>query len=109
MVEESHVKRLFNYIKSREDFELIEPPDVPHYHMGATITDAVLQAGVRYETVVKPRVNNLKQNYPEAKTTTGFLNLIRKIDLSELLDWNGIEKPKRILGVIQFLAVYVNY
>ena len=45
--------------------------------MGATITDAVLQAGLRYETVVWPRVQHV-MTIPEAATTSGFLAVLRE-------------------------------
>ena len=31
----------------------------PYYNMGATLTDAVLQAGMNYKNVVYPRVYNI--------------------------------------------------
>ena len=69
--------------------------------MGATITDAILQAAVKWKTVVKPRIEKLL-TYSEAKTTTGFHNLISKIPIKHLIDWNGDEKPNRILNVVEF-------
>ena len=52
-------------------------PDVsevfePYGHMGATLTDAVLQPGLNYERAVKPRVAQVLALYPEAKTTGAF-------------------------------------
>ena len=52
--------------------------------MGATITDAMLQAGVKWKTVVKPRRDNIIK-YPEARTTTGFHNLLLKVDIKEII------------------------
>ena len=101
MTIENKVKQLINYIESLSDFKIIKP-DIPYRHMGATITDAMLQAGTTWETVVKPRVLKLRDNYPEAKATTGFLNLLEKIGLKELLEWNDPEKPDRILAVTRF-------
>jgi hypothetical protein len=46
--------------------------DEPYGHMGATLTDAILQQGIDYTTVVEPRVNNILTTYPEAKATTQF-------------------------------------
>ena len=101
MTIENKVKQLINYIEPLSDFKIIKP-DIPYRHMGATITDAMLQAGTTWETVVKPRVLKLRDNYPEAKTTTGFLNLLGRICLRELLEWNDPEKPDRILAVTRF-------
>lgn len=103
MTIEDKAKLLVDYIKSLPDFKIIGP-DIPYCHMGATITDAMLQAGTRWETVVKPRVLKLRDNYPGAKTTTGFLNLLEKIGPRELLEWNDPEKPNRVLGVTRFFV-----
>ncbi|MEW6068163.1 MAG: hypothetical protein AB1610_07735 [Nitrospirota bacterium] len=70
---EEKVEKLSKYIKSLKDFKIVKPDiPVPYNHMGATITDAMLQAGTTWDTVVKPRIKKLL-NYSEAKTTTGFL------------------------------------
>jgi hypothetical protein len=37
---------------------------LPYGHMGATLTDAVLQSGISYETVVLPRVERILRDYP---------------------------------------------
>ncbi|WP_437826291.1 hypothetical protein [Sorangium sp. So ce1153] len=63
-----------------------------HAHMGATISEAILQAGISYETVVKPRVERLRARHPEAATTTAFLDLLRRIEPTRLLDFRG-RKP----------------
>ncbi|WP_437593683.1 hypothetical protein [Sorangium sp. So ce1000] len=63
-----------------------------HAHMGATISEAVLQAGINYETVVKPRIERLRAHHPEAVTTTAFLDLMRRIEPSTLLGFRG-RKP----------------
>jgi hypothetical protein len=99
---EKKVELLRDYIKSLHDFKLIAP-NVPYQHMGETITDAMLQAGIRWETVVEPRLKKLEK-YSEAKTTTGFLTLIEKVGARELLDWNDPDKPNRVLGVARFFS-----
>ncbi|RLC74972.1 MAG: hypothetical protein DRI61_15690 [Chloroflexi bacterium] len=103
MTIEDKIKLLIKYISSLSNFQIIEP-DIPYNHMGATITDAMLQAGTKWETVVSPRVKNLKNNYPEAKTTTGFLKLLERIGPKKLLKWNDSEKPNRILRVTSFFV-----
>jgi hypothetical protein len=72
--------------------------------MGATITDAMLQAGVRYETVVRPRVLMLIQRYPEGRTTSGFLQLLNEVGPNVLLDWSDHEKPSRVLHVTEYFV-----
>lgn len=62
----------------------------------------MLQAGIKYDTVVFPRVKKLLTDYPEARTTTGFFKLLEKTGPRELLEWSGKEKLNRILGVTQY-------
>ena len=42
------------------------------------LTDAVLQAGPRYETVVWPQVQHGMEAFPAAATTPGFLAVLRE-------------------------------
>lgn len=65
-------------------------------HMGATITDAILQAGMNYQTVVYPRVLNLLQNYVDFKTTCDFLILMQTIKLEDLINWKNVRKLESI-------------
>ncbi len=92
---------LVDYIKKLTDFTVVSNMDDNYNHMGATITDAVLQAGITYETVVKPRVKHLMNKYPSAKTTHEFWLLLQEISPVSLLNFNGI-KGQRILEVTKF-------
>ena len=56
---------------------MVEDLHLPYHHMGATITDGVPQAGLRYETEVWPRVQHV-MTIPEAATTSGFLAVLRE-------------------------------
>jgi len=80
------------------------PPDIPYGHMGATICDAILQAGLKWETVVKPRLENLRRDHSSVATTSNFFNLIKEVGLKELLDWRDDEKPTRIRGITEFFV-----
>jgi len=98
------VKKLKNYIKSLPDFEIIKP-SIQYHHMGAAITDAILQAGTTWETVVKPRIQKLRESYPEAKTSSGFLKLLESVGANKLLNWSDSEKPNRVLEVTRFFVM----
>lgn len=79
----------------------IEAENLPYWHMGATITDAILQAGLTWETTVKPRLDKIKTYY-NAKTTSGFIGVLEKEGILNLLEWSDLEKPTRVLGLAQF-------
>jgi len=68
-------------------------------HMGATLSDAILQAGLNYNTVVKPRVLRLLHNFPRATTTSKFLDLIDEFGAEHLLNWKHPEKPTRLITI----------
>lgn len=97
------VERVVAYIrlKSRENFQVVTSQ--PLTHMGALLTDAVLQAGINYETVVKPRVERLKRDYPSAVTTSGFKALLRKLGLEALLDWKRGRKPRTLDDLVEMI------
>jgi hypothetical protein len=77
------VEQVVAYVQSLEKLQKL-PPMEPYHHMGATITDAVLQSGINYERVVKPRVEMVR-GYDEARTTTGFLRLLQREGVSKLI------------------------
>lgn len=64
----------------------------------------MLQSGLNYKTVVEPRVIELQDKYPESKTTSGFLKLIKQRNLKVLLRWKDSEKTNRILDVINLFV-----
>ena len=71
---EAEAKQLVEYINSLEDFELLKA--LTYEHMGALLTDAVLQAGINFNTVVRPKVKRLLDTYPESDTTSRFLKTL---------------------------------
>lgn len=96
--------KIADYILSLHGFfDLIEPRHGYH-HMGATISDTVLQAGLNYRHVVEPRVRKLLLEYPKARTTSDFQELLAFHGLKELLRWNDPEKPRRIMEMTWFFS-----
>lgn len=85
---------LVEFIKQKE-FEPITQR-TPYYHMGATITDSILQAGMNYRHVVYPRILKLLTEFPDYKTTCDFIILMQVIPLTELVDWKNEKKLQRI-------------
>jgi hypothetical protein len=98
------VKYVKEYAIPCTDFEIVEAMSESYDHMGATIADAMLQAGVNYKHVVWPRVRRLLENHPEARTTSGFLKLLTEVGPNNLLGWKGAEKPRRVLCVTRFFC-----
>lgn len=89
--------KLAEYTRSLSDFVIQQEID-RYDHMGALIVDAVLQAGIHYDSVVKPRALRMQHDYPSASTTTGFLTVLSQVGAEKLLDFRG-DKPMRVMEV----------
>lgn len=96
-------QELVAFVRSLEDFAEIRAAYDTYGHMGATLADAVLQAGVNFERTVKPRVDAILQQYPEARTTTAFSALVREKGAAEILNWQDGPKPQRLLDLLHLL------
>jgi hypothetical protein len=94
---------LAGYIRSLSTFEWRSRNGPVYHHMGAIITDAILQAGLNYRTVVAPRVRQLLSNWPDVCSTTGFLTLLNAHGAGALLRWHHPEKANRITELATFL------
>lgn len=95
---------LAQYVRSLPGFEFTTF-DVPYHHMGALLTDAVLQAcGVRYFAQVVPRVDRVRQTYPHLRTTSEFAALLSVSDPHVVLDWGGATAVTRLLALTDLLV-----
>jgi endonuclease III len=90
-------RALARLIRALPDFQFVKRHSVSYTHMGAVLSDAVLQAGVNYRSVVKPRVQNILSAWPDAKTTTAFWNVVQRLGADAVLSWNHPEKPARLV------------
>jgi hypothetical protein len=72
-------------------------------HMGATLTDAILQPGLNYRTVVYPRVRNVMRRFPDATSTAAFWSIIGTFTAAEVLNWSHPEKPRRLYELTRLL------
>jgi hypothetical protein len=79
---------------------------ISYNHMGATLTDTVLQAGLNYRSVVLPRVRHVLVEYPDAQTTTKFWTVLREIGPNTVLRWSHPEKIDRLNRLIELLLAY---
>lgn len=96
-------EQLANYIRAHPDFRIVTEMDGQYGHMGATLSDAVLQAGVKYETVVRPRIQRLRREFPHANTTSAFKRLLQERGATEILQWNGGRKLETLAALIELL------
>jgi hypothetical protein len=93
---------LANYIRSLDYFEFHEME--PYDHMGALIIDAVLQAGLGYDSVVVPRVEHVQHHYPEAKTASKFLGLFVQLGPKSMINFSECRKTKTIRALCGLLV-----
>lgn len=104
---DDNARKLLAYLTKLAGFEFAKELDYGDYkHMGATIAASILQAGLNWETTVKPRIDRLITEFPQASTTTGFLTLLERDGHSRILGWSDDEKPNRILGVARFFQAH---
>ena len=97
-------KKLVEYMQKLLGFKVVKSMDGDYRHMGATISDAILQSGISYDTVVRPKVKRLIEQYPDAKTTSVFLSVLSTVGPSEVLDWKRGYKPQLVVDIATFLA-----
>lgn len=97
--------RLKEYIDTIGNFDFIEPEVCPYRdHIGALFTDAILQAGVNYKSVVKPRVESVLMRFPEADTVTAFSEVLDRYGVREVLHWNNAAKIRRMEDLVSFCS-----
>ncbi|WP_233306741.1 DUF6416 domain-containing protein [Pseudonocardia terrae] len=85
-------------------FPGVEPGGARYEHMGALLADAALQAAIDFDSVVKPRVEKLLANWPDAVTLDLFRARVAAEGLGEVLDWKHPEKLARALRLADLLA-----
>jgi hypothetical protein len=89
----------------RLSIDITDVPLRPAYeHAGALLSDSILQAGVRYSTVVVPRVRSILERFPLATTIPAFCEVICTEGAARVLLWRDPEKPRRLEGL---LSVFV--
>lgn len=98
---EAEAKKLVDYIDSLGLSIPTRKP--PHEHIGTIIADAVLQVGHRWKTHVGPRVECIRDKYPEADTISGLSYLVKTRGAEELLNWHGKDEQERFRQTVNFL------
>ncbi|KVD59099.1 hypothetical protein [Burkholderia ubonensis] len=72
-------------------------------HLGAVLADSVLQAGLNYMTVVRPRVLAILRAHPNRLTTSSLVALIQDGQTGAFLNWRHHEKVTRFEALVIFL------
>lgn len=101
-MDKKYTTELLLHIKSLPSFEIQKQID-SYDHMGALVVDGILQAALSYETVVAPRVEMVLKQFPNVKTTTGFIEVCEDVGIKNIINWNGDKKVNYILGILDFL------
>lgn len=73
-------------------------------HMGAAIADAVLQSGLNYVSVVRPRIISIIQRHPRASRLSEVMRIVEAKHTSEFLGWQHPTKIERFESLASFLA-----
>ncbi|MDK4733948.1 hypothetical protein [Rhizobium sp. CNPSo 3490] len=72
-------------------------------HMGALLADSVLQAGLNYNSVVRPRVEVILAQFPQCDRTSGLLPVVGDGQTATFLNWTHPEKIGRFESLVRFL------
>jgi hypothetical protein len=78
-------------------------PRVTCEHLGAVLADSVLQAGVNYITVVRPRIAAILRAHPNRLTISSLVVLIQEGKTGAFLSWRHHEKVTRFESLVLFL------
>lgn len=94
---------LANYAKE-QGLKMDEHASRPTYdHMGAILADSVLQAGVNYSNVVKPRVEAILSTYSDKKSTLDLEQLLLDEGSKKLLNWSHTTKLSRFENLVSYM------
>lgn len=96
-------RHLVQYIKSVEDLKwAYKKRNSGYNHIGALFTDIILQAGLNYKNVVKPRVDRVMYDFPQANNLQNLRLVIEQHSLEEVIKWSHPVKIERFLDLLNF-------
>lgn len=72
-------------------------------HIGAVLVDASLQRRQNYKNVVRPPVENLIAEWPDAATTTGFRRRLDSGALPDVISWRSPDRLQQINDLCEVL------
>lgn len=96
----SSARLIANYLSDR--VELLPVPEDRGItrHIGAALADSVLQAGLKYETVVSHRVRRIMESFPEAETVSGTIDALSAHGPRHFLAWSHPHKIVRFIALL---------
>lgn len=104
MTVEDKAAKLAECIRKLSDFSIVTDIDGNYHHLGATIADAVLQANMRYETHVRPRISRIRRLFPAAATMFGLKKILIERTASDFLDWRGMDRVNRFQDIVDLFS-----
>lgn len=72
-------------------------------HLGAVLADCILQAGLNYAKVVRPRVDRILERFPNADTIYALTGIVEAGETSDFLNWNHPLKTTRFEQIVYFV------
>ena len=96
-------RRIANYAKEEGALQGNRAHRTRCDHLGAVLADSILQAGLNYSTVVRPRVQTILRVHPYLLTVSSLVTIIQKGETSSLLNWRHHEKLRRFEELVAFL------
>ena len=104
MTTKDKANKLTEFIRGLPDFSIVTEMDGNYQHLGATIADAVLQANMRYETHVRPRIKHIRRMFPAAATMSGLKKTLTERTTSGFLDWRGMDRVTRFDDIVNLFS-----
>jgi hypothetical protein len=104
MTIEEKATKLAELIRGLSNFSIVTEFDGNYHHLGATIADAVLQANMKYETHVCPRIRRIRTNFPAAATLSGLKKTLTEKTTSRFLDWGGMDRVKKFDDIVDLFS-----
>lgn len=96
-------RRIANHAKDEGVLFERKHPRVTCEHLGAVLADSVLQAGLNYTTVVRPRVLAILRSHPSRHSISSLVSLIDDGKTNAFLNWRHHEKVSRFEALVVFL------
>ena len=94
-----------DYVSNHPQFEICTREGPVYDHMGAITADAVLQAGINYRSVVKPRIDFILNEYRRFPTLPDFAAVLQRHGAKKVLRWSHPEKPRRLNALVDLLLL----